>query len=772
MKHMSLAALAAVVCAGLVHAQELPVLKSAEKTSYEQVTGYLNPGGNTFVYQNAAQWATTLEALLPAVQNLVLATAARHDQEEAQVVFQLIEAFLKDSGLEQLNGVGVSSIPIGEGLHHNRVYFGHAEGPAKGLLWDVFTQENAPLPLLKSLPADTVLATRIPLRARVAWEWLRKALAKIDNPEFQRDLERALEQMRRGGVDLDSWLASLGGGAGLVLTVAPGAEGAAEPAGAPDQAFMDLAGRASLAVLVEVKDDTIFDGLEAMFQKMNAPIKRQDAGQVKSLTVQQQLPIPGQGPLAIVRFGTYLAFVSNDRIVKALSEGKGGLTGTKEFKRLAAKLPQDGMGFSFLSERLGNELAAAMDKTMAMMRQQMGGGGMESHAGFVIQAATQLKGQGSYAVSRRTKDGVLALNTATFSLSEALIGKSLIGPAMFMGSIPGARVEHRLVEGQGNGNRQRAMNNLKQIGLGLHMHANDFANRFPDDLGVLMEKGYVKGPQIFVVGGSGTAPPPTATQIRGGQCDYLYFGKGQVLAAIANPAQTPIACTKPGLLPGGGINVLYVDGHCVWHQKVPAQVKALIAKAQKRGVVVNKQDVNYARIRGAAFGVHLAKTHPKARLLLLMPPTPKGGPAEALVAGLRASLADKATVVETVTLAPPKDAKGDGWFTGPLVNGKTAAFKGKVDLVVTGMGLPGQGIQTLWFWASKVKVAIAAGDVAGLQRAIQAKLVVAAAAINPEVVPDDWQPPKDLMAAFAKRYLLITPENVQALAQKHAKLFR
>jgi prepilin-type processing-associated H-X9-DG protein len=772
MKRMPLAALAAIVCAGLVHAQELPVFESSEKTSYQQVAGHLNPGGNTFVYQNAARWGTTLEASFPAVRNLVLATVAGHEQEEAQVVLQLIEAFLKDSGLKQLNGVGTSSIPIGDGLHHNRVYFGHTAGPAKGLLWEVFTQENTPLPLLKSLPADTVLATRIPLRAGPAWQWLRKAMAKIENQHFQRDLERELEQMRRdGGINLDTWLASLGDGVGLVLALAPRPEGVTEPEGRPpDAAFMDLVGRASLAVLVEVKDDTIFDGLEATFQKMNAPIKRQDAGAVRSLTVQQQLPIPGQGPLAIVRFGKYLGFVSNDRILKALSEGKGGLTDTKEFKRLAAKLPQQGIGFSFLSERLGNEVSDAMDKAMAAMRQQMGVG-VDSHAGFVMQLATQLKGQGSYVVSRRTKDGVLALNTATFSLSEALIGKSLIGPAMFMGSVSGVRTEHGLEQAHAGGNRQRDMNNLKQIGVGLVMHANDFDNRFPDDLGVLMDRNYVRSPQVFVVRGSKTVPPTTAPEIRGGRCDYLYFGKGVALVG-GNLAQLPVACTKPGLLRSGGLNVLYADGHCAWHQNVPPLVKALIAKARKRGVVVNKQDVNYARIRGTMLGSHLAQSHPNTRVLFLMPPMPKGGLVEALVAGLRAGLADKATVVETVTLAPPEDAKGDAWFTGQLINGKTAAFKGKVDLVVTGMGLPGQGIQTLWFWPSKVKVAIAAGDVAGLRRAIQAKLVVAAAAINPGVVPDDWQPPKNLAAAFAKRYLLITPENVQALAQKHGKLFR
>jgi hypothetical protein len=125
-----------------------------------------------------------------------------------------------------------------------------------------------------------------------------------------------------------------------------------------------------------------------------------------------------------------------------------------------------------------------------------------------------------------------------------------------------------------------------------------------------------------------------------------------------------------------------------------------------------------------------------------------------------------------VTLAPPKDAKGDAWFTGKLMNEQTAKFEGKVDLVISGMGLPAQGIQGLWFWQKGVKVALASGDVSTFQKAIMAKLVVAAAAVNPTVIPDEWQPPKELDAAFAKRFLLVTPENVQAMAQKYPKLFR
>jgi prepilin-type processing-associated H-X9-DG protein len=745
-----------------LRAQEIPAFAPAETTSYDQVAKYLNPGGETYIYQNADQWAATLRKLVPGLRMLVMATAARHDQEEAQVAFQIIDQFIADSGLDELNGVGASSIAIGDKLYHNRVYAGRKEGEPKGLLWDAFTQENRPFALLQSLPADTVLASRTPLRGALVWEWVRKTVGSLDNQEAKREFERGIAELGNEGLDLDGWFGTLGEGVEVVVTIAPRPEGEEAPSD-PKTVGMDLVGRAAMAVLVEVKNDTIFNGLDAAFRRHGAPFVRADVGDTPVLAMQQKLPIPGQGPIAIAQLGKKLVLVSNDRILKALIDGKGGLTDTEEFKSLSAKLPQEGMGFSFLSQRLGDELSAMVE---SMTAAQQGGMGVAAMPSFMMLGTSQLKGQASYAVSVRTEDGVLAMNTGTLSLAQATVGQSLTVPVTAMGPLMGARVS----TAQGNARAISDAGNLKQIGIGLMMYSSDFGDRLPDDLGELMDKDYLKTGRVYLVPGSTTQPAFTGAQLRGGQCDYLYFGKGVSLNTIENPASTPLACTKPGLLADNRISVLYADGHVQGHVGVPAEIKALIGKAQEKGVVVNKQDVSYARVRGLKLGTHLAETMPEARILLLMPSTPKGGAAEALLAGLKTGLGEKAKVVDTITMEKPENAEGD-WFTGKLLNERTAKYQGMVDLVVSGMGLPQQGIQELWFWPKGTKVAIAAGDVRTLGKAIMAKLVIAAAASNPDVLPDEWQPPEDLDAAFAKRFLLVTPENAQALDKKHPKLF-
>jgi prepilin-type processing-associated H-X9-DG protein len=72
-------------------------------------------------------------------------------------------------------------------------------------------------------------------------------------------------------------------------------------------------------------------------------------------------------------------------------------------------------------------------------------------------------------------------------------------------------------------------------------------------------------------------PPKAGEDVRTGNCDYLYFGKGRKEADSGR--EDPIACTKPGLFTGGYVNVLYGDGHVQGYRTMPQNVKQLIDAA-------------------------------------------------------------------------------------------------------------------------------------------------------------------------------------------------
>ena len=101
--------------------------------------------------------------------------------------------------------------------------------------------------------------------------------------------------------------------------------------------------------------------------------------------------------------------------------------------------------------------------------------------------------------------------------------------------------------------------NLRQIGMGLSVYADEHDDRLPPDLAVLAEAGYVS-PRHFACPNSPTPAPQSAADIRAGGCDYLYLGRGQVLTQVREPDRAVLVCGKPGNF-AKWLYVLFADFH-------------------------------------------------------------------------------------------------------------------------------------------------------------------------------------------------------------------
>jgi hypothetical protein len=96
-------------------------------------------------------------------------------------------------------------------------------------------------------------------------------------------------------------------------------------------------------------------------------------------------------------------------------------------------------------------------------------------------------------------------------------------------------------------------------------------------------------------------------------------------------------------------------------------------------------------------------------------------------------------------------------------------------MIVTFIGLP-RDFTNMEIWygedeAKKLKVAVINGEVYQLGPGISAGQIVAAVTYNPKAKFDESKAPSDPQAAFDKRYLMITPENVEQIAQEYPGLF-
>ena len=135
-------------------------------------------------------------------------------------------------------------------------------------------------------------------------------------------------------------------------------------------------------------------------------------------------------------------------------------------------------------------------------------------------------------------------------------------------------------------NRVKSASNLRQIGLGMMLYANENRGRYPGDLGTLITMDV--HPIVFVSPLSGKAVPPNILNGNVEQkkawvnqnADYVYLGG---TAKSSDPADVIVAYEKPEVTHGQGTNVLFADGRVEWMQVPVAMERVKQQQAKKAG---------------------------------------------------------------------------------------------------------------------------------------------------------------------------------------------
>lgn len=119
--------------------------------------------------------------------------------------------------------------------------------------------------------------------------------------------------------------------------------------------------------------------------------------------------------------------------------------------------------------------------------------------------------------------------------------------------------------------RVQCASNLRQIGQGIFLFANDNAGKFPSQLGQLITGADIN-PEVLVCPDSNDmkATGANTQQIladfaKPGHCSYVYLGAGLTSKTVL--ADTVVAYENLADHGGDGMNVLFGDGHVDWFNK-------------------------------------------------------------------------------------------------------------------------------------------------------------------------------------------------------------
>jgi prepilin-type processing-associated H-X9-DG protein len=531
----------------VVRAQEptlqLVELEHAGPQSFAETARFLNPGGEFYMHLDASEWG---EAAMNLVERVELFAAMNVQGEQQRLMFErgfaLAKRLVEESGLMELQALGMSSVRREDGTYHNRSVFTRAPGPVQGLMWQLSGLESGPLDALRLCPANTVMAQYGKCDFELLWSWIRDLVEQSGIPQLQQGFAQAMGATAAQGIDLDAFIASLAGESGVVLTMDPGN---VQPFQVPNGPVLMIPDTAFMLVFT-VKDDTLFQFFERFFVG-NPNAVKVDEGDFHLRSMMLPIPVPVRVQPTIVRKGPYLILASNDEIVRNAVAGydgeESGLTDTDLFRALARDVPDQGVGFSFVSEVFGNSIQemtrVAAERTPELM-------------GF-MQLFQVEKQMSSYQVSCGTEQGFVSVGNSNWNMAKYMMAQL----ASIPGGMAAGAIVPRLVMARQAARRASDMAHVKQIGLGLVMYAEDYEGQLPADLG-----------DVLVSPNSGTQAPQTGEDVRAGRCDYVYLGEGMNIRGIENPAATAVIHTRPGVLEKG-VNVGFADGHVEFRPAPP-----------------------------------------------------------------------------------------------------------------------------------------------------------------------------------------------------------
>jgi hypothetical protein len=342
---------------------------SANKNSFREVTSKLDAGGDIYLYLSTEQLVARLSEQVGSWREIVQALPELEAGQRQDIGrgFDIVTRVIKESGIEDFSGLGMSSIALETNFYRTTVFLHHYPEAGNGFLWNIGGSKAHPLTALDLLPANTALASFSDVDLPLLWSVIKKEVARSEFVEAKDFLAKVPTEFEQAtGMNWEKTLNSLGGEFGLAITLDDSKKTSLPVPGMEEP--LEIPG-VGVVLAIKVNDDTIFNRIEQALTNTPINVERVDKNGLKMRTMVVPLPLPIALRPSIAANSGYIFIASTDTLIEEMLAVKAGqrpgLKGTDEFKRLSREIPTEGNRFTWLSERFGRNFSEIQERVVA-----------------------------------------------------------------------------------------------------------------------------------------------------------------------------------------------------------------------------------------------------------------------------------------------------------------------------------------------------------------------------------------------------------------------
>lgn len=449
---------------------------------FAAVTAKLDQGGTFYLYANVES----------AIENAIgtVAPLMQRSGNTASVPV-VARAVTRALGLQSINDIGVSVLPDSSDTRRMKMYLllKTQEG-----LFKLRGKTPYDMQAVKYVPADALAASVENIAFTEVLPLIQQIAREVAGGVGEAGYQKWLEQARANGVDVEKIMASLGEEIAAYMRMDPEKKVTVNNASFSQPKY---------ALIIQTKNSTLYDSMVAQAKKGKAPISElpeADGVRASEFAVGDN-PL-GFKPVIAQTPGWFIFATDAAELKVALSAASGGdIRTSADFKKLAADLPTQFNGLSFVSPKFGPEVAGAFKQ----MNQFSSGKGKEGI--LMLQRILHVRDDSAGRVTVRTNEDSGVLWTSQGDVGPAQIleivtAAPITFPMLMVMRLPAAQGEGAILS-----KASRAKSDMRSMATGIESYFVD-NNKYPpsDTEGRIRKQGPSEKPVSSYAGPHLTTP--------------------------------------------------------------------------------------------------------------------------------------------------------------------------------------------------------------------------------------------------------------------------